>query len=284
LALAEAHNVVDQAAAWAGDVTEVVHAELALDLYTQIEDLTGQGYSLNNLAVRAGLEGRWNEAQALLRRAAETFARNGDEGGRATALYNEADILVRQGRVAEAEPVLGQAQRLARSVGDEDIVLLATREMGKTAARAGRYDEARRLLTEAAEGFAAGGEEQEVADARAAIAESYLLEGRWDNALDEVDRVLESGHAGSGILPTLYRIRGFVQVMSGDVGAAKASFAVHLDVAETPQVGLEQALLQAGMARVMSAEGDPAAVDLEVASRTTLEELGVVSAPLPPGW
>jgi tetratricopeptide (TPR) repeat protein len=284
LALAEAHNVLDQATSWGGESTDVSHAQLALDLYIQIGDLLGQGHSLNNLAVSAGLEGRWDEAQALLERAAETFARSGDEAGRATAVYNQGDILIRQGRVAEAEQVLREAQRLARSVGDEDIALLATRELGKVAARAGRYEEAHNLLTEAGEGFAGGGEEQEAADAWAALAEAYLLEGRWTSALEEADRILETGQAGGGVLPTVYRIRGFAQLMSGDVAAARTSFAAHLDPAQSPQVGLEHALLQAGMARVMAADGDPAAADLEEASRTTLKALGVVSAPLPPGW
>jgi tetratricopeptide (TPR) repeat protein len=284
LALAEAHNVLEAAATWSGEATQVSHAELALELYTQIEDLTGQGHSLNGLAVRAVLEGRWDEAQVLLGRAAQAFARSGDEASLATAAYNEADVLVRQGRVAEAEPLLKKSQRMARSVGDEDVVLLATREAGKAAARAGRFAEARALLTEAGDRLAVEGEVQEAADAWAAVAESYLLEGRWSDALDEVDRVLAGGQAGIGVLPTLYRVRGFAQLMSGDVGAARESFAARLDTAESPQVGLELALLQAGMARVMAMTGDPAASDLEVASRTTLDTLGVVSAPLPPGW
>jgi class 3 adenylate cyclase/tetratricopeptide (TPR) repeat protein len=284
LALAEAHNVLEAAATWSGEATEFSHAALALDLYTQIEDLTGQGHSLNNLAVRAVLEGRWDEAQVLIRRAAEAFARSGDEASLATAAYNEADVLVRQGRVAEAEPLLQKAQRVARSVGDQDVVLLATREAGKAAARAGRFDEARGMLTEAGDRLAAEGEVQEAADAWAAIAESYLLEGRWRQALEEADRVLAGGQAGTAVLPTLHRVRGFAQLMSGDVSAARASFAARLDAAASPQVGLEQALLQAGMARVMAITGDPVAADLEVASRTTLDALGVVSAPLPPGW
>ena len=220
----------------------------------------------------------------MLARAAEAFSRGGDEASLATAVYNEADVLVRQGRVAEAEPLLQKALRVARSVGDEDVVLLATREAGKAAARDGRYEEARGLLTEAGDRFAAEGEEQEAADAWAAVAESYLLEGRWDAATAEADRVLDGGQAGAAVLLTLHRVRGFAQLMSGDVAAARESFAARLDAAEAPQVGLEQALLQAGMARVMASSGDPAAADLAVASRTTLEALGVVSAPLPPGW
>jgi tetratricopeptide (TPR) repeat protein len=284
LALAEAHNVLEAAATWSGEATEVSHAALALELYTKIEDLTGQGHSLNNLAVRAVLEGRWDEAQVLLERAAEAFARSGDEASLATAAYNEADVLVRQGRVAEAEPLLQKAQRVARSVGDEDVVLLATREAGKAAARAGRFDEARGLLTEAGDRLAAEGEDHEAADAWAAVAESYLLEGRWSEALGEVERVLAAGQAGAAVLPTLYRVRGFAQLMRGDVAGARESFGARLATAESPQVGLEQALLQTGMARVMAMTGDPAAADLEVASRTTLDALGVVSAPLPPGW
>jgi tetratricopeptide (TPR) repeat protein len=284
LAMAEAHNVLEAAETWSGESSGVSHAAVAHELYTQIGDLTGQGHSLNNLAVRAVLEGRWDEAQPLLERAADAFARSGDEASLATAVYNQADVLVRQGRVAEAEPLLAQAQRVARSVGDEDVVLLATREAGKAAARAGRFEEARSLLTEARDQLAAEGEEQEAADAAAAIAESYLLEGRWSEASAEVDRLLDDGQAGTAVLPTLYRVRGFAQLMAGDLDAARGSFASRLETAESPQVGLEQALLQAGMAAVLRADGDPLAADLDLASRTTLDALGVVSAPLPPGW
>ena len=199
-------------------------------------------------------------------------------------VYNRADLLVRQGRITEAEPLLQQALRLARSVDDEDVVRLLTRETGKAAARAGRFDEARSLLTDAAERLADAGEEQEAAEAWAALAESYLLEGRWSTALQEVDHVLATRQVGPAVLPTLYRVRGFAQLMSGQLDAARETFSARLHPANSEQVGLEQALLQAGMARVMRADGDPAAADLEVASRTILGALGVVSAPLPPGW
>ena len=229
LMLADAHNLLEAVAMYSGVPSEVSHAELALDLYAQVGDLSGQGHSLNNLAVRAVHEGRWDEAQVLHGRATEVFTRSGDEAALAVVVYNRADLLVRQGRITEAEPLLLQAQRLARSVDDEDVVRLVTRETGKAAARAGRFDDARSLLTQAGERLTAAGEEQEAAEAWAAVAETYLLEGLWSMALQEVDHVLTQRQVSATVLPTLYRVRGFAQLMAGDLDAARETFSARLE-------------------------------------------------------
>ena len=64
LAMAEAHNALEALGLWSGQSGDVRHGELALALYQQIGDIAGEGHCLNNLAVRAVLEGRWDEIEA----------------------------------------------------------------------------------------------------------------------------------------------------------------------------------------------------------------------------
>ena len=283
LAAAEAHNALEAVGLWSGHSSDVPHGERALGLYKQMGDISGQAHCLNNLAVRAVLEGRWDEGQSLLHQAAETFERAGDEAGLAVAVYNQADVLVRQGRVEQAEPLLQRALRVARSVGDEDTVALAIRESGKAAARAGRYEESRTLLAEGAVRLEALGEPQEVADATTAVAESYLLEGQWQKALDVTDGVLARGEAEVTLLPTVHRVRGFAFLAAGAVDAARQSFETGLELGSSPVTRHEQAMLQEGMAEVAARTGDPSAPELAATARATLDALGVVAAPLPRG-
>ncbi|MCZ3389633.1 MAG: tetratricopeptide repeat protein [Actinomycetia bacterium] len=82
------------------------HAVSALRRYEQSDDLTGQGHCLNNLAVQAISEGRWDNGLTVFQRAAKIFAQVGDEATLAAAVYNRADVLIRQGKVDGAEPLL----------------------------------------------------------------------------------------------------------------------------------------------------------------------------------
>jgi tetratricopeptide (TPR) repeat protein len=282
-ALADAHSVLEAVSYLSGQATEVSHGELALRLYRESGDLIGEGHCLNNLAVRAVLEGRLLEGQELLHQAAQVFQRVGDEASLAAAVYNQADILIRQGRLTEADTLLRRALHVARSVDDQDLVALAVRESGKWAARAGRYDEARALLADAIERLTEMGEPQEVADARAAVAEAYLLEGRWQEATECVDAVLAGGDAADTLLPTLHRIRGCALLESGDTEEAARCFETGLALCTSPVTRAEEVLLQAGQALLAVRAQSPSAIDQLQRSRQALDELGVVAPPLP-GW
>ena len=268
-------------AAWSTDGDSTPHGEIALRLFEQSGNLTGQGHCLNNLAFQAIFDGRWDAAQKMLDHAAQIFAQVGDEASLSAAVYNQADVMIRQGRIAEAEPLLRQALRVARSVADEETVALVNREAGKAAARAGRFEESRARLLEAITLLTELGEPQEVADAEAAIAESYLLEGLWRDALDGADRSLDRPDTPARVRPTLHRVRGYALLLAGDVPDAKRAFVTGLSLGESPTTRHERAFLLAGLARVAAAEGASDAERLLAESEQALVALGVVAAPIP---
>ncbi len=280
--LADAHDTLESITLWSGEPSDERHGEIALGLYEEVGDLMGQGSCLNNLALRAILEGRWSEGQDLLRRAAEIFGQVGDEPNLAIAVYNQADLLIRQGRVDEAEPLLRTALRVARSVDDEVTVALVIRESGKAAARAGQFVEAHERFAEATTRLTDLGEPQEVVDVEVAEAEAYLLAGDGPAALTGVEAALERAEKlNATLLPTLYRIRGFALLLDGDTDAARTAFENGLALGTSDVTRHEGAFLQAGLARIASSAGDPEAASLLAESEQTLRALGVVAAPVP---
>jgi class 3 adenylate cyclase/tetratricopeptide (TPR) repeat protein len=279
--LANAHNALEAITLWSGLASDVNHGEIALALYEDLADLAGQGHSLNNLAIRAIFEGRWDATQPLLSRAADLFEQIGDVASLAAALYNQADVLVRQGRSADAEPLLDRALRIARSVDDDETAALVLRDWGKSRSRAGRFDEARSLLSEAMTMLDELGEPQELLDARAALAECDLLQGRPLEALDGAEGALKSrADENASVLPTLYRIRGFAYLMTDDVDAARDSFEAGLAL-QSPAARHEMAFLTVGRAEVARRHGDPDAATLRDAGDEAMKELGVVAPPIP---
>ena len=281
--LANAHNALEAITLWAGLSSDVSHGDLALALYEELGDLAGQGHSLNNLAIRAIFEGRWDDTQPLLTRAAGLFEQIGDAASLAAALYNQGDVLVRQGRSAEAEPLFERALSIARSVDDDETVALVLRDWGKSESRTGRYDKAQQLLTDAKSRLEALGEPQELLDAEAALAECALLEGRPLDALEITDGALKTAtEENASVLPTLYRVRGFAFLLTGDVQAAASAFDTGLEL-QSPAARHENAFLTLGRAEVARRRGEPEAEQLHAEATMAMTALGVVVTPVPAG-
>jgi class 3 adenylate cyclase/tetratricopeptide (TPR) repeat protein len=279
--LANAHNALEAITLWSGIASDVSHGEIALALYEELADLAGQGHSLNNLAIRAIFEGRWDDTQRLLSRAADLFEQIGDVASLAAALYNQADVLVRQGRSVDAEPLLERSLRIARSVDDDETVALVLRDWGKSRARAGRFDEARSLLAQAMTMLDDLGEPQELLDAQAALAECDLLEGKPVDALDVTERALKSADdENASVLPTLYRVRGFALLTTGDLDGALSNFDAGLAL-QSPAARHEMAFLSLGRAEVARRQGDPRAQALQSEGDAAMRALGVVAPPIP---
>ena len=78
VALAFAYNVRDLTLTGAGQVGDRPYGELALARYEEAGDLLMQSRCINNLAIRAFLEGRWPLAQDRFALAAEVLHRVGD--------------------------------------------------------------------------------------------------------------------------------------------------------------------------------------------------------------
>ncbi len=280
---ASAHNLLQMVTLWSAETSDVPHGEIALGLYEKLDDLPGQAHCLNNLAVQAIFEGRWDDALETISRAIDIFRSVGDAAAMGNAVYNRGDVLVRQGRVAEADLALQEALRIARGVDDEELVALVLRELGKSACRGGRFEQSLQLLTEASERLTALGEPQELVDASAAVAETRLLMGDWVAALAACDEALPQAHdvGAATLIPTLLRIRGIALLEGGRPDEARAAFDEGLSLGTSPVTRHERAFLLAGKAELARRDNDPSAEALLAESDALLTGLGVVVAPLP---
>ncbi|WP_203579697.1 AAA family ATPase [Microbacterium hibisci] len=247
------------------------YGQIALRLYEQLGDLSGQALTLNNLAIDAYNEGRWNEAIEAFARAAESFHRLGDEADEATARYNRSDVLVAQGRHGDALPELGAALQLARRVDDEELVGLALREQARAQSGTGDHARASTTFGDARAVLAGLDLATEVALLDAAQAESLADAGRFGEALELLERTIASAQTkASETLTRLHRIRAQTLIAVGDADAAEAAARAGLAQTTGNYGGYEPALL-----RLVLAEATRDA-ELQAASRRFLESLGVV--------
>jgi tetratricopeptide (TPR) repeat protein len=251
---------------------------MALELYEQIDDLSGQGHCANNLAIAAHQAGNWADAEELFGRAAEIFARIGDIANESNAVYNRSDLLVRQGRFAEAEPLLRDVLRTAQAVDDEELIALALRERGRACAGLGRHDEARALFDDAGKRFDELGLGQELVTLDAAVADSHLRAGEPAEALPLLDRALaRAGEVDAAdAVPTMHRLRAVALLDLGELEDAAAAVQAGLDVGDGVDGGYERAMLLRAKARLGAARSGTGTRHLEETAATILRALGVV--------
>jgi tetratricopeptide (TPR) repeat protein len=281
-ARARAHLVLQTVHFLSGTPDEERHGEAALRIYEELGDLSGQAHSLNNLAERRLLEGRWSESLEMFGRAAETFRRVGDSADEANASYNQADLLTRQGRYDEALARLEGTLRVARAVADEELVGLVLREQGRALARDGRAEgldllaEARALLDDL-------GEPHEVTETDIAVAEALLLTRRAEAALDIAVPAVESARSmGAAMLLTSgLRVLAAILVELGRLAEAGVALAEGQRLSESPDLAHERAFLRLVEARHRALSGGDGADGLEERIAGELEALGVVRVPLP---
>jgi tetratricopeptide (TPR) repeat protein len=282
-AQAKGHAVLAGVEVYSGGRKGEQHGETALRIFEQLGDLSEQALMLNNMAVRATLEGRWPDALLMFTRAAETFRRIGDAPNAVNADYNRGDVLVRQGRSDEALPLLQNALRVARAVGDEDLAALVRKEMGRAQSRAGDVAGGLILLEEARTELTRLREPHEVVDADIASAEAHLLAGRPERALALIEGAVAEAayiHAAS-LLPSAYRVQAAALLAKGEVVQASAALAKGLKQSSSPDVAHERGFLLAVAARIAVLRQEPGAAQLEQEARTALRSLGVIRAPLP---
>jgi class 3 adenylate cyclase/tetratricopeptide (TPR) repeat protein len=282
-AQAQAHAVLHLVELWSGEPRDEQHGEIALRIFEQLGDLSGQAHMLNNMALRRSAEGRWPDALLMFTRAAETFRRIGDASNAANADYNRAEVLVRQGRSGEALPLLQNTLRIARAVGDEDLMALVRKEMGRAQSRAGDVAAGLILLKEARTELIRLREPQEVVDADIASAEAHLLGSRPEQALSLIEGALTEAAAihAATLLPSAYRVQAAALFAMGEVAKARTALAEGLRRSSSPDVAHERGFLLDLAAGIALQDDDPDADRLADQAREALESLGVVRLPLP---
>jgi tetratricopeptide (TPR) repeat protein len=282
-AQATAHLVLEAVEVRLGETKGERHGEMALRIYEELGDLSGQAHMLNALAIRALAEERWPDALLMFARAAESFRRLGDATNAANADYNRADVLVRQGRWDEALPLLENTHRVARAVGDEDLAALVRKEMGRARSRAGDVSAGLILLEEARTQLIRLREPPEVLDADIASAEAHLLAGRPERALVLIEGALAEAAAihAATLLPSAHRVQAAALLASGEIAQAQTALAEGLRRSSSPDVAHERGYLLTVAARIAVLRQDPGAAQVEQEASAALRSLGVVRVPLP---
>ena len=174
-ALAHACFILDWALYDSGRPQEATHSHRSLEIYERLGEFDRQAAVLNNLGGFAYHGGRWDEAVALYRRAAEGSQRAGDVANAAFGDCNVGEVLSDQGRWAEAEQALRQAIRIWRGSGYEWGSAFATALLGRTAVRAGRHGEGLELLEASLRDLRRLGAMSDAALVEAYIAEAHAF-------------------------------------------------------------------------------------------------------------
>ena len=157
---------------------------LALPLYEDLGDLSGQAAALNNMGIEAYYEGDWESALEVYERSRKLRERLGDVTNVAMQMSNIGEILSDQGHLDEAERLFKEVERICDAAGQRLMTTVARANLGRAAARAGRLDDASELLTASLDGF------------REIHASSFALEA--EVRLAEVE-VLRRGSAAGGV-------------------------------------------------------------------------------------
>jgi class 3 adenylate cyclase/tetratricopeptide (TPR) repeat protein len=280
--VAHASYIMDWAYVELGRLEEATHSRVALAIYQELGDLTGQAVVYNNLGGFAYYEGRWDEARELYEKGRDARRRTGNEVGAAMGTSNIGEILSDQGRMDEADALMREALRVWRAADYRAGVAYATSHLGRVASRSGRFEEAMRLFDDARARYLDVGANAEVLETDARIAECLLLEGRTEEALQLSSEGLERARGMGGEVvqtPLLLRVRGYALMQGSRLEKAREALEESLRIARDRSAEYEVALTllaQGRLARQAGDEPDPAA---EKACQGILERLGVRSTP-----
>lgn len=273
-ALAQAYELLNGIYAGSGRQEPLPYGRLALLAYTELGNLPRQGHCLNNLAVQAFTAGRWDEALADYRQAADIFRRIGDTAAEGNAVYNQAELLVCQRRFTDAGALLPDVLRIAGAVQDDELVALALREKARIVAASGDLAAAVTLLRETRTRFEALGEPAEVRGTDVVLAELLLDADRPAEAGEVLDLVSGAGEFAAAA-PTVHRLIGRQHLAEGRLDECRVILLAGLEAAEEAANRFEQALLLLELAAVDRREGNH---DGEVTRKADniLNSMGVV--------
>jgi class 3 adenylate cyclase/tetratricopeptide (TPR) repeat protein len=253
---------------------------LALPLYEDLGDLSGQAGVLNNVGIEAYYEGDWTKALDLYERSRALRERLGDVTHVALQMNNIGEIRSDQGHLDEADDLFLEVQRVCDAAGQLLASTVARANRGRVAARGRRWDEAEELLTDALATFREMHAGSFVHETEARLAELAALRGdRPEEALKHADSVLEqTGDAADmvALRAAALRLRAAARLQLGDLAAAKEDLDESLSVARSADAMYEAALTLDLSAKV---RGDDAAA---TESAALFERLGVEHVARPP--
>jgi class 3 adenylate cyclase/tetratricopeptide (TPR) repeat protein len=280
-----AYYILDWAYVALGRLDEAVYSERALTIYEELGNLRQIGAVLNGMAMRAYLEGRWNDCLALALRARATFTTLGDTWFAAAVGYNIGETLADQGKYAEAEPMVRESLRVWRASGASSDAAEAMSLLGRVLANTGRLDQARALLTDALSVFRETGDVAEQLRAEGRMAELLVIGGDPAAALKVCASALDQARRSEGVstvVAGLHRVRGVAFTAMGERNEARKAFEEAIESARSidsnfllKNAEYEVGQANAGLALVARANGEDASF-YESERDAILKPLGIV--------
>jgi class 3 adenylate cyclase/tetratricopeptide (TPR) repeat protein len=260
--------ILDWAYLTLGRAEEAVYADRALEIFEETGNLKRIGAVLNHLAMRAYLEGRWDDSISLANRGRDATDAIGDSWTKAAVGFNIAEVLADQGRFDQSEPLVRESLRLWQETGATSDAAEAMSLLGRVLTQTGESDEARTLFDEALAVFRETGDEAEELRAHARIADWLFTRGETEAALDLVAETLERTTRTEGmsvLASALLRIRGDALAASGRPDAALQAYEDSLEAARSLDANLlmksteyEVGRGYGALARLAEATGDDA--------------------------
>jgi tetratricopeptide (TPR) repeat protein len=279
---AEAHAcyTLDWAYSELGELQLANNLPRALELYTDLGDLCGQGLVLNGQGVSAHARGNWQEATERYERARDAYDRAGSAVDAARAAANIAEVLSDQGRFDEAESHLREALRVSTAVGYRYDIAVNLAYLGRNCARAGRFADAFLFLVAAREELESTGCYGDVVKIDAWHAEALSLSADAASALALADVTLRTAKLEGGIspeIPLLERVRAEALWSLGDTEGAGRALTASVEAARSRGADYDLALALDVLVRMPELRVHFRDVDALLAERAALlERLGVV--------
>jgi tetratricopeptide (TPR) repeat protein len=259
-----------------------VHSKVALRIYEELGDLTGQAVVLNNSGTFAYWQGRWDEALSLYERGRDARRKTGNEVTAAMGTSNIAEILSDQGRLEEAERLMREALRVWRAADYRAGIAFATGHLGRIASRSGNFEEALRLLEEARGRWDDLGGNTDVLETDAKIAECHLFAGDTETALELSMEGLERVKTAEGLSamgPLLLRVKGYALMQASRLEGAAEALEDSLADARERGAEYEVGLTLEAMGRLKRQLGEEPDAAMELDCRGIFNRLGVRFTP-----
>ena len=228
-----------------GSPERAAYRGLALPLYEDLDDLSGQASTLNNLGIEAYYGGEWPKAIELYERSRELRERIGDVVSVAIANNNIGEILSDQGRLSEARELFEAVIASCEQAGQRWLATLGRANIGYVEARAGNLDDAAALLGDAAAAFAELDATSYVLETKVRQAEVAALQGDGVAALAFSDEVIADAGDAAGMVAlqsNVHRIRATALHQLGDLDGAGREVDESISIARTGEASLQLAL------------------------------------------
>jgi tetratricopeptide (TPR) repeat protein len=277
---AQARFTLDWAYVSMGQSDRAHHSQRALELYTELGDLTGQAVVLNNLGGFAYFDGRWDEAVELYEQARVLRERTGNAVDAAIGMYNIGEVLIDQGHCDKAHSYIVEADRVWRASDYRGGIGIAQMQLARLEAARGEFDAALTRLAAARATLADIHADGDVVEVDLRTAETQLAAGDHRAAGKTVDETLRRDAALGGVIDhaPLLRVLAGVLLATGDLVLAEQTILASLDEARDRDASFEIARALEVLADIERRTGrDDDAAEHAAEARERFGALGVVA-------